>query len=61
MGYFVAHKQGKKIYQIDDHIGMTISGGVADAQYVVEVLQSQRKTIQTKQRQTHANKIRSSS
>jgi proteasome beta subunit len=38
MGYFVAHKTGKKIYQIDDHIGMTISGGVADAQYVVEVL-----------------------
>ncbi|MCJ7720939.1 archaeal proteasome endopeptidase complex subunit beta [Candidatus Bathyarchaeota archaeon] len=38
MGYFVAHKQGKKIYQIDDHIAMTISGGVADAQYVVEVL-----------------------
>jgi len=38
MGYFVAHKQGKKIYRIDDHIAMTISGGVADAQYVVEVL-----------------------
>jgi proteasome beta subunit len=38
MGYFVAHKQGKKIYQIDDHIAMTISGGVADAQFVVEVL-----------------------
>jgi proteasome beta subunit len=38
MGYFVAHKQGKKIYQIDDHIAITISGGVADAQYVVEVL-----------------------
>ena len=38
MGYFIAHKQGKKIYQIDDHIAMTISGGVADAQYVVEVL-----------------------
>ena len=38
MGYFVAHKQGKKIYQIDDHMAMTISGGVADAQYVVEVL-----------------------
>jgi len=38
MGYFVAHKHGKKIYQIDDHIGMTISGGVADAQFVVELL-----------------------
>lgn len=38
MGYFVAHKKGKKIYQIDDHIGMTISGSVADAQRVVEIL-----------------------
>jgi proteasome beta subunit len=38
MGYFVAHKQGKKIYQVDDHLAMTISGGVADAQRVVEVL-----------------------
>ena len=38
MGYFVAHKKGKKIYQIDDHLAMTISGSVADAQRVVEVL-----------------------
>jgi proteasome beta subunit len=43
MGYFVAHKQGKKIYQIDNHIGMTISGGVADAQYVVETLKANAK------------------
>ncbi|RJS83303.1 proteasome subunit beta, partial [Candidatus Bathyarchaeota archaeon] len=28
MGYFVAHKKGKKIYKIDDHLAMTISGGV---------------------------------
>jgi len=38
MGYFVAHKKGKKIYQIDDHIAITISGSVADAQRVVEIL-----------------------
>jgi proteasome beta subunit len=38
MGYFVAHKKGKKIYQIDDHVAMTISGSVADAQRVVEIL-----------------------
>lgn len=38
MGYFVAHKKGKKIYQIDDHLAMTISGSVADAQRVVEIL-----------------------
>jgi len=38
MGYFVAHKKGKKIYQIDDHLAMTISGTVADAQRTVEIL-----------------------
>lgn len=38
MGYFVAHKKGKKIYKIDDHLAMTISGGVADAQRAVEIL-----------------------
>jgi len=43
MGYFVAHKTGKKIYRIDEHVGMTISGGVADAQYVVEVLKANAK------------------
>jgi len=38
MGYYVAHKFGKKVYQIDDHIGMTIAGTVADAQRVVDIL-----------------------
>ncbi len=38
MGYFIAHRQGRKIYQIDDHIGITISGVVADAQAVIDVL-----------------------
>jgi proteasome beta subunit len=38
MGYYVAHKNGKKVYKIDDHIGMTIAGTVADAQRVVDIL-----------------------
>ncbi len=40
MGFFVAHKQGKKVYQIDDHLAMTIAGVVADAQNVVEILKA---------------------
>jgi len=40
MGTFVAHKRGKKIYQIDDHLAMTISGGVADAQRTVDILKA---------------------
>jgi proteasome beta subunit len=38
MGSFVAHKKGKKIYRIDDHLAMTISGSVADAQRIVDIL-----------------------
>ena len=37
-GGFIAHKRGKKLLRIDDNIAMTISGGVADAQYVVDTL-----------------------
>lgn len=38
MGFFVAHKLGKKVYKIDEHLGMTIAGTVADAQRVVDIL-----------------------
>ncbi|MDI6690297.1 MAG: archaeal proteasome endopeptidase complex subunit beta [Candidatus Bathyarchaeota archaeon] len=38
MGFYVAHKHGKKVYKIDDHLAMTISGTVADAQRTVDIL-----------------------
>lgn len=37
-GGFIAHKRGKKLLRIDDNLAMTISGGVADAQNVVDAL-----------------------
>ena len=37
-GGFIAHRRGKKLLRIDDNIAMTISGGVADAQNVVDIL-----------------------
>jgi proteasome beta subunit len=37
-GLFIAHRRGKKIHMIDDHVGVTIAGQVADAQNVVDVL-----------------------
>jgi len=40
LGTFVAHKHAKKVYSIDDHAAMTIAGGVADAQSVVEILRA---------------------
>lgn len=40
MGFYVAHKHGKKIYKIDDHLAMTIAGTVADAQRTVDILKA---------------------
>jgi proteasome beta subunit len=37
-GYYIAHKAVKKIQKISDHLGVTIAGGVADAQTVVDTL-----------------------
>jgi proteasome beta subunit len=38
MGNFIASKHAKKVYRITDHLAMTIAGGVAVAQRVVEIL-----------------------
>ncbi|MFQ5762769.1 MAG: archaeal proteasome endopeptidase complex subunit beta [Candidatus Bathyarchaeia archaeon] len=40
MGTFIAHKRGKKVYPLDNHLAMTIAGVVADAQNVVEILKA---------------------
>ncbi|HEY4822287.1 MAG TPA: archaeal proteasome endopeptidase complex subunit beta [Candidatus Bathyarchaeia archaeon] len=40
MGSFVAHKNAKKVYQIDNHLAMTIAGVVGDAQAIVEMLKA---------------------
>jgi len=40
MGSLIVHKKGKKVYKIDDHLAMTISGVVADAQRTVATLKA---------------------
>jgi proteasome beta subunit len=37
-GTYIAHKKGKKLHRIDDHLAMTIAGVVADAQNVIETI-----------------------
>ena len=41
MGYFVASKTAEKLHKIQDHLFLTIAGGVADAQYLVDVLRAE--------------------
>ena len=43
MGSLIVHKRGKKVYKIDNHLAMTISGVVADAQRTVEILKTNAK------------------
>ncbi|MEM3785838.1 MAG: proteasome subunit beta [Nitrososphaeria archaeon] len=35
---YIAHKKGKKLYKLSDHLAMTIAGTVADAQNVIDIL-----------------------
>ncbi len=39
-GFFVAHKQAKKVFPLADHVAMTIAGLVADCQTMHEVLKA---------------------
>jgi proteasome beta subunit len=41
MGSFIASKKAKKLHRILDYVYMTIAGGVADAQYLIELLQAE--------------------
>ena len=41
MGYLVESKYAKKVYQLDDHIGLTIAGSVGDAQAFVRLMRAQ--------------------
>ncbi|OPY36904.1 MAG: Proteasome subunit beta precursor [Methanoregula sp. PtaU1.Bin051] len=38
MGYMIASRKAKKVYQIADRIGMTTAGGVGDAQQLARIL-----------------------
>ena len=38
-GYlYIAHRRGKKVHQIDSHVGVTIAGTVAEAQSMIDTL-----------------------
>ena len=41
MGYLIASKQARKVYKITDNIGVTVAGGVADTQDLVNILRAE--------------------
>jgi proteasome beta subunit len=52
MSYFVASKTAEKLHKIQEHLYMTIAGGVADAMYLVDVLRAETALYQLKE-ETH--------
>jgi proteasome beta subunit len=49
MGYFIASKDIDKIYAINDHIAMTIAGGVGDAQTLIRWMKAEIKLYELRQ------------
>jgi len=49
ISYFVASKIAEKLHRIQEHLYMTIAGGVADAMYLVDVLRAETALYQLKE------------
>jgi len=43
MGHLVASKEAKKVYKLDDSLGMTIAGSVGDAQAIIKYIKAELK------------------
>ncbi len=41
MGNLISHKTTKKLFQIDDHLGLTVAGLVGDAQALARILRAE--------------------
>jgi proteasome beta subunit len=41
IGYMVDSKVARKVYKLDDHVGLTIAGSVGDAMAIVRILKAQ--------------------
>ena len=39
-GYYIAHRKGKKLFPLADHMAITIAGRVADAQSMIDLLRA---------------------
>jgi proteasome beta subunit len=52
MGNFIASKDAKKVYQIDDFMGMTTAGSVGDAQRLVKTLQVEAKLYRMRRQES---------
>ncbi len=48
MGHLISHKTTKKLFRIDDHLGMTVAGLVGDAQALARTLRAEAELYQVK-------------
>ena len=52
MGTYVASKHAKKVFKITDRLAMTVAGGVAVAQRVVDILRANARLFELEKRRT---------
>ncbi len=56
MGNFIASKTAKKIYQIDDLVGMTTAGSVGDAQQIVRIINVESRLFKMRRKESITTK-----
>ncbi len=56
-GYFIANNNTMKIQKIYDHAGLTLAGGVADAQNLTDILRYHANVHSIQKNEKHSNKI----
>ena len=56
-GYFIANNNTMKIQKIYDHVGLTLAGGVADAQNLTDILRYHANIHAVQKKRKHSDKI----
>ncbi len=57
MDTFIASKEARKVWQIDENIGMTIAGGVGDAEEIIRVIKIQNEIYKMNENKMMSPKI----
>jgi len=50
MANFIANRQARKVNNLTDHCWMTIAGGVADAQYLIDIMRAEAQLFEMKRK-----------
>ena len=57
MGTYISNSEMRKVYKIDNNLGMTIAGGVGDAQEMIRIIKAQNEIYKMSENRPHVSKV----